>query len=144
VLTQTRIARSENCNKSGARVAWLLAGLQDDCCGARNLEPSAGRCRGSRRGRRWRLQRNLAACGFSDGGARCAGCVLGAGACAELALLGVWWAEGWSAVLLVRPNLHKFAAEISVAVNVGEGDCWGRRCCPWLREAVVEQTDVWP
>jgi hypothetical protein len=28
VLTQTRIARSENCNKSGAKVAWLLAGLQ--------------------------------------------------------------------------------------------------------------------
>jgi hypothetical protein len=56
------------------------------------------------------------------------------------------WAEVELQLLLVsRPNLHKFAAEISVAVNVGEcaplgaGDA-GRDC----REAVVEQRNVLP
>jgi hypothetical protein len=86
VLTQTRIARSENCNKSGARVAWLLAGLHrmtvaepaiwsrvqadagDLVAGGDGVECNLGAC-----GCRWRCQNVMAACagqGERAGGAR--------------------------------------------------------------------------
>lgn len=47
MLTQTRIARSENCRQKRRQSGLGASGAaEDDCCGARNLEPSAGRCRG--------------------------------------------------------------------------------------------------
>jgi hypothetical protein len=40
-------------------------------------------------------------------------------------------------------GLHKFAAEISVAVNVGECAVQGRYGCSGCSEALVENSNVW-
>jgi hypothetical protein len=65
--------------------------------------------------------------------------------CAGLALAGRLFGRtggaGRLSVLVRRRVCNKFAAEISVAVNVGEGDVLGR----WVQklcEAVVEKTNV--
>jgi hypothetical protein len=41
-----------------------------------------------------------------------------------------WWSR--QLLLVSRPSLHKFAAEISVAVNVGEGALLGPMLLQWL------------
>jgi hypothetical protein len=128
--------RSERELQQKRRQSGLAASgaAKADCCGARNLEPSAGRCRGEleRREARRRLLcdcRAVLCCG-SSAARECAGArLLVQTACAGLALAGRLFGRtggaGRLSVLVRRRVRNKFAAEISVAVNVGEGDVLG-------------------